>query len=268
MTKAKQKKCFVIAPIGDDGSTIRRATDGLIDAVITPACVHADLEVIVAHRIETPGSITAQVLGHLLDDELVIANLTLLNPNVMYEVAVRHCNRKPVILLAEKGTELPFDISDQRTLFYLNDMADTFKLVPELKTKIQEALEDLEPDNPVYRAARGSSIMQKFTTEDDPQSYIVEKLERLESLIQSRHHSQEPYNMVPRIRIYAKLKDQSLSSKKRHQLTQSLVNDIPATVVFEDEYIVFIVPHSTYVVELRQRLRNSELFADVYVNKD
>lgn len=188
-----KKKCFVVTPIGNDNSDIRRSADGLIDSVIKPVCEELGMEVFVAHKIDTSGSITGQVLEHVLNDDLVIANLTTLNPNVMYELAVRHAARKPVVSLAENGTNLPFDISDERTLFYKNDMAGVTSLIPLLKKLITVALSDDEPDNPVYRAVK-SRVMKDMHPENDFQSFILEKLERFEGLLSSntnynRHQS-------------------------------------------------------------------------------
>lgn len=192
--KDKKKKCFIITPIGADNTEIRRAADGLIDSVLEPILNKKDFEVIVAHRIDSPGSITSQVIDHIIKDDLVIANLTTLNPNVMYELGVRHATRKAVISLAENGTNLPFDISDERTIFYKNDMAGVNDLKDRLINMIDEAILDEEPDNPIYRVVK-QNIMKKVHPSDDFQSYILERLDGFEKLLKREKISKKD-NMV------------------------------------------------------------------------
>ena len=178
----KIKKCFVVTPIGSPDSSTRRAAQGLLDAAIKPALSELGYEVFVAHEISSPGSITKQVLQHLLEDELVIANLTELNPNVMYELAVRHAKRLPVVSLAEEGTDLPFDISDERTIFYKNDMSGVEVLKPALIETVKIAAKEKHPDNPIYRATK-SLIIRESTETKDTDRYILDRLDSIETVL-------------------------------------------------------------------------------------
>lgn len=182
--KASPKRCFVITPISSDSSAIRRATDGLYDAVIKPVATELGFEVDVAHRISASGSITTQVIDRLLNDALVVANLTDLNPNVMYELAVRHAARLPVVSVAVQGTVLPFDIYSERTLMFYNDMAGVIELRPRLKAAIETAMVEKEPDNPVYRAKQDKIIKEIVAKEGrNVDALILQRLDRLEMAI-------------------------------------------------------------------------------------
>lgn len=133
----KKRTCFIITPIGDEKDEIRRHIDGVINTIIMPI-MESDYEIKVAHRIFETGSITKQIIELIYNSDLVIANLTQTNPNVMYELAFRHTLGLPTITMAEKGTKLPFDISSERTIFYQNDFQGVNEAQAELKKYLNQ----------------------------------------------------------------------------------------------------------------------------------
>lgn len=187
MTELKpNKKCFIITPIGDDNSTVRRAADGVIKSVIMPVLKELEFEdIVAAHMMPDPGSINKQVIKRVLDDDLVVANLTGLNPNVMYELAVRHAARKPVVIICEKGTNLPFDINEERTIFYTNDMNGVIELKEKFEVATQKAVLDSNPDNPVYRVVESNLI--EAAPIKDSEKYILHRMDKLEELIRQNN---------------------------------------------------------------------------------
>ncbi|EPY4661066.1 hypothetical protein ACXDIV_001844 [Klebsiella variicola] len=184
---SNKSKCFIVTPIGNSDSPTRRKAQGILDAVIRPVLEDKGFEVFVAHEISSLGSITKQVIEHLLKDELVIANLTELNPNVMYELAVRHAVRSPVIAIAEDGTNLPFDISDERTIFYKNDMLGAYEFKPLFIKAIDAALEDNEPDNPIYRVS-DSLLIKESSNAPSVEKYIMNRLDDIEKRLISNNN--------------------------------------------------------------------------------
>lgn len=185
------RECFIITPIGHAGSETRRETDGLVKSVFFPVLKSFDFDPIPAHQISETGSITRQIIKRIIESDLVIANLTELNPNVMYEVGVRHCARKPMIVVAKEGTILPFDLSDERTIFFRNDMIGSEELKNMLREMIPKALEEVSPDNPVYRVVDLDLI--KFPEEisdvamlsNKRYSQIEDQLEDIQTAIRS-----------------------------------------------------------------------------------
>ena len=117
MSDIEMKTCFVIAPIGEPDSDTRRRSDQVMRHIIKPA-VGSAYEAIRADDIAEPGLITNQVIHHVVNDPLVIADLTEQNPNVFYELAVRHISRKPIVQIVHQGHRIPFDVAETRTVFF------------------------------------------------------------------------------------------------------------------------------------------------------
>jgi hypothetical protein len=111
--------CFVISPIGGDGTDVRKRSDRLFKFIIAPAATDAGFsQVLRADHLDHPGSITHQVLQHLREIDVVVADLSDQNANVFYELAVRHLLGKPTIQLLVQGQILPFDVAQIRTITY------------------------------------------------------------------------------------------------------------------------------------------------------
>jgi hypothetical protein len=111
------KICFVIAPIGHPQSDIRRRSDQVLRHIIRPAASECGYICVRADEISEPGLITSQIIQHVIEDPLVIADLTGQNPNVFYELALRHAVKKPFVHIIEVNDSIPFDVGGMRTVF-------------------------------------------------------------------------------------------------------------------------------------------------------
>lgn len=112
------KKCFVISPIGEEGSEIRAHSDDVFEFIIQPAMKALGIEAYRSDHSHALGKISDQMFQSILNDDLCIAVLTYQNPNVYYELAVAQSAARPVVILIEKGSAIPFDLKDLRAVWY------------------------------------------------------------------------------------------------------------------------------------------------------
>lgn len=132
------KKCFVICPIGAEGTEIRSASDKFFRHIIEPVCEVCDFNPIRVDKLNDANSITQTIIDHLEKSELVIADISGHNPNVFYEMGYRSRTKKPMIHLKKKGESLPFDITTIRALEY--DLTD-LDSVEEIKNRLIKTIE-------------------------------------------------------------------------------------------------------------------------------
>lgn len=124
--------CFYITPIGSEGSEARKHSDLVMGSLVEPALAEFGLRVVRADQIGEAGMITRQIIDYIMHAKLVVADLSFHNPNVFYELALRHAVRKPIVQITRASDRLPFDIGQIRTVVI--DTTDIYTLVPQLSS--------------------------------------------------------------------------------------------------------------------------------------
>ena len=137
------KRCFVISPIGDAGTDIRKNADQLYQHIIMPVCEKCGFSTQGVDELNTSDSITQEIFDVLNEYELVIADLTGHNPNVFFEIGYRTKSQKPIIYLNSKNEILPFDMSTIRTFEY--DLTD-LDMVIATKDRLEQVIMNFKYD--------------------------------------------------------------------------------------------------------------------------
>jgi hypothetical protein len=112
--------CFIAMPFGQksvDGRSVE--FDAVWKEVIAPAIDAADMQPLRADEEQVGGIIHKPMFERLVLCDFTVADLTLANPNVFYEVGVRHAARpETTVLIVANDVRLPFDVAMLRTLRY------------------------------------------------------------------------------------------------------------------------------------------------------
>jgi hypothetical protein len=187
--------CFVISQIGNMGSKVRQDADDFMKYIVEPCDAFKEYDYEKPKRVDQlgePGRITTQIIKLLDKADLVIADLINNNPNVYYELCLRHALGKPVIHMATTGTTLPFDVADNRTIFYTMHSRDAEIARDQLAKQIETIHSAAyKPTNPI------SETMAILTLErsGDPIAKVLGqvmiKIEGLTSEIDSLRRERE-----------------------------------------------------------------------------
>jgi len=198
--KEKEKICFVIAPIGEPDSDIRKRSDQVFKHIIAPAVEPFGFKPIRADHISEPGIITSQVIQYVVNSPLVVADLTGRNPNVFYELAIRHAIKKPLVQLIKKGEQIPFDVAGTRTIQV--DIHD-LDSVDDAKNELMSQIKSIESgkteiDTPISVALDLKFLKESENPEQRSLADVVEAITELRSGILSIEKKlSDPTSLVP-----------------------------------------------------------------------
>ena len=164
--------CFVLMPFGQKLSVGGGIID--FDAVykdlIAPAIDKAGLEPLRADEEMTGGVIHKPMFERLILCEFAVADLTTANANVFYELGVRHSVRpwSTILLFAEGGTQLPFDVAPLRAIPYRLSAggrpADPAAVMPAIRQRLVQA-RNADTDSPIFQLVEGFPDIQRLKTD-------------------------------------------------------------------------------------------------------
>ena len=146
------KRCFLIAPLGEEGSEKRRRSDQVLRYIVNP--ILEDCGYSSATRpdhLGKPNVIVPAVIERVMDDPLVIADLSDRDPIVYYLLAIRHMARKPLVKMVDAGQPSPFDVAHSRIIrLDIRDLDSVDSCRRELREQIEQVeKKPVDVDNPI-----------------------------------------------------------------------------------------------------------------------
>lgn len=136
------KTCFVIMPISDVDGYDKGHFDRVYDYLIKPACEAAGYKPDRADETSKTNMIIVDILQKAVKYDMAICDISSRNANVFYELGFRQAFNKKTVLIRDRKTVMPFDISGLRILPY----SETLRIdeVEKGRAELQKALEETE----------------------------------------------------------------------------------------------------------------------------
>lgn len=106
------------------------------------------------------GDIANQIITDLVNSDIVVADLTDHNPNVFWELGVRHSYKLCTITIAETDTRIPFHFSHKGILFYNGEHLDNQEFEKGFLASLKDCIESPnDVDSPVVQALGGRGTL-------------------------------------------------------------------------------------------------------------
>lgn len=114
----KEQKCFIIMPFTSPTGYDENHFSRVYEYIIKPACEKAGFEPVIAKETAKTNLIALEILKHIVEYDMALCDVSSRNPNVFYELGLRHAFNKKTVLIKDKRTETPFDIASLRYTEY------------------------------------------------------------------------------------------------------------------------------------------------------
>ena len=144
MPAKKQKLSFVLMPFKDELKDVYWKA-------IKPACDSAGFRALRVDELEdVVFNINRKIIEYIFKSDVIVADLTELNPNVFYEMGVAHAIDNKTIMIIENKEKVPFDVSTYSCILYDKTESGLNKLTKRISATLEKVEEwRKHPTNPV-----------------------------------------------------------------------------------------------------------------------
>lgn len=197
-----QKTCFVIIGFGvkTDYTTGREIDlDKTFKNIIEPVFKELGFLCYRAMDIQHSGVIDVPMYENILKADFVVADITTLNANVLYELGIRHAVRKnTTIVISDKDLKYPFDLSHILIDSYEHlgkaiDYDEVIRFQKHLKEKVESLLAKPKTDSPIYTFLPNLNV-PSFTEEEIKE--IKENIDSETSISDLLHEAENAKNVL------------------------------------------------------------------------
>lgn len=217
-------------PFSDTQSCTEQKWTEIFEYIIKPAVEKSRLGYKCERSIAERENIIRGILEGLNKANVVIADLTDNNPNVFYELGVRHTLANRTILIAQGEEHIPFDLRPYPVALYGESPAK----IAEFKSEIKKKLKDIETnpersDNPVSDFLKDRNIVLLFAEKSA-------NLKKLSGLITELSH-----NIGATDLLLKQIKNAKQQGKKRKGTTRATplrFNSASLTLLLTTQYII------------------------------
>lgn len=165
-------RAFVLMPFDSE-------FDMIFNELVKPALEEVGYDVKRADSIANQQNILKDVVRGIAEADLVVADLTSVNPNVFYELGISHAMQKDTVLLTQSIEDVPFDLKSYRVIKYSVHFHEALKLPQELKEIAEKAkrgklrfgnpVTDFLPTAPLLTKAKKAVIEAEGKKEAKPE---------------------------------------------------------------------------------------------------
>jgi len=258
-----EKTCFVIIGFGKkvDYSTGRTIDlDKTFEYIIKPVFEELGFVCFRGCDIKHSGTIDVHMLENILKSDFVVADLSTLNPNVLYELGIRHAvRRNTTIIIAERELTYPFDLSHIVIDKYEHlgvgiDHGEVLRFREELNDKVLKLLSSPEVDSPLYSLFPKLEVPRFSKEEVEEIKESIREEGSLSDLITAAEKAREARDYLMAIEILEKAielkQDNMLVTQQLAVMTYKSQTPTPTDALFRAELILSeLKPETTTNVE-------------------